>query len=160
MKLTSSSTARRSTATAPFRSSGGPQMPSPVRRIAPKPRRCTDNLPPNEILPARRADNFVLLLFKLTSKISKFDGCSSLSFFCSLLCSIRSYDVFVHDTIERERSCSFHDHYHGQCDRQQMIFNPVPSLVPNQFRNKPVPKVHHCDGSQHREYDHQCCKFC
>src|SRR6266852_7859877 len=56
MKLTSSSTARRRTAMAPLRSFGGPQMPSPVRRMAPKPRRCTEISPPNEIFPAALAE--------------------------------------------------------------------------------------------------------
>ncbi len=39
MKLTPSSMERRSTASASSRSSGSPQMPSPVIRIAPNPRR-------------------------------------------------------------------------------------------------------------------------
>src|SRR6266853_1815793 len=65
MKLTSSSTARRRTASAPFRSFGGPQMPSPVRRIAPKPRRWTEISPPSEIFPARLAE--ISFLFILTS---------------------------------------------------------------------------------------------
>src|SRR6478735_6132972 len=41
MKSTPSSTARRATLTATARSAGSPQMPGPVRRIAPKPRRWT-----------------------------------------------------------------------------------------------------------------------
>src|SRR6266849_462175 len=56
MKLTSSSTARRRTAKAPLRSFGGPQMPSPVSRIAPKPRRCTEISPPSETSPAILAE--------------------------------------------------------------------------------------------------------
>src|SRR6266446_7406591 len=60
-----SSTARRRTASAPFRSFGGPQMPSPVRRIAPKPRRWTEISPPSEIFPARLAESS--FLFILTS---------------------------------------------------------------------------------------------
>src|SRR6266403_797452 len=60
-----SSTARRSTASAPFRAFGGPQMPSPVRRIAPKPRRWTEISPPSEIFPARLAE--ISFLFILTS---------------------------------------------------------------------------------------------
>src|SRR3954466_13795046 len=46
MKLTPSSSARWSTAIASSRSSGSPQIPSPVIRIAPKPRR-------RIVLPAR-----------------------------------------------------------------------------------------------------------
>src|ERR1700712_4650672 len=46
MWLTPSSTARRSTASAPSRSAGGPVIPGPVRRIAPKPRRGTSRAPP------------------------------------------------------------------------------------------------------------------
>src|SRR5580765_1166077 len=62
MKLMPSSTARRSTAMAPLRSFGGPQMPSPVRRIAPKPRRCTEISPPNEIFPTALAETFSLFI--------------------------------------------------------------------------------------------------
>src|ERR1700676_2909367 len=71
MKLTSSATARRRTANAPFRSFGGPQMPSPVRRIAPKPRRWTEISPPSEIVPARLAE--ISFLFILTSNIVNSD---------------------------------------------------------------------------------------
>src|SRR3954468_2746687 len=45
MWLTPSSTARRSTACAVSTSSGRPQMPGPVRRMAPKPRRLTSISP-------------------------------------------------------------------------------------------------------------------
>src|SRR5919107_6238723 len=45
MWLTPSSTARRSTAWAVPTSSGRPQIPGPVRRIAPKPRRQTSSSP-------------------------------------------------------------------------------------------------------------------
>ena len=41
MKSTPSSTARRTTRMHSSRSSGSPQMPGPVSRMAPKPRRCT-----------------------------------------------------------------------------------------------------------------------
>src|SRR6266853_1704915 len=67
MKLISSSTARRRTAKAVLLSFGGPQMPSPVRRIAPKPSRCTEISPPNETFPAAFAESS--FLFILTSKI-------------------------------------------------------------------------------------------
>src|SRR5881397_1287721 len=50
MKLTPSSTARRKTFFAFSRSGGQPQIPSPVRRIAPKPRRLTNRSPPNKNL--------------------------------------------------------------------------------------------------------------
>src|SRR4051812_21942397 len=46
MKLTPSSTARRSTATGASRSSGQPQTPLPVSCIVPKPRRVTVRLAP------------------------------------------------------------------------------------------------------------------
>src|ERR1700675_4776506 len=65
MKLTLSSTARRRTFRAPFRSFGGPQMPAPVRRIAPKPRRWTEISPPSEIFPAKLAE--ISFFFILTS---------------------------------------------------------------------------------------------
>src|SRR5713226_1641075 len=65
MKLMSSSTARRRTANAPLRSFGGPQMPSPVRRIAPKPRRCTEISPPSETFPAAFAESSFLFMIDL-----------------------------------------------------------------------------------------------
>jgi hypothetical protein len=52
MKLTPSSTARRNTAFASSRSAGWPQIPSPVIRMAPKPRRLTVRSPPTSIVPA------------------------------------------------------------------------------------------------------------
>src|SRR5215210_5576754 len=55
MKLTPSSTARRSTRLAASRSGGGPQIPSPVMRIAPKPSRFTSTSPPRETVPAAAA---------------------------------------------------------------------------------------------------------
>src|ERR1700674_2484275 len=65
MKSISSSTARRRTANARVRSFGGPQMPSPVRRIAPKPRRCTEISPPSETSPAKLAESSFLLMVDL-----------------------------------------------------------------------------------------------
>src|ERR1700682_5687635 len=65
MKLISSSTARRRTSNAAFRSLGGPQMPSPVRRIAPKPRRCTEISPPSETSPAKLAESSFLFMIDL-----------------------------------------------------------------------------------------------
>ncbi len=55
MKLTPSSTARRSTACASSRSGGSPQIPRPVIRIAPNPRRLTVRSPPMSIVPASAA---------------------------------------------------------------------------------------------------------
>src|ERR1700682_448075 len=65
MKLISRSRVRRRAANAPLRSFGGPQMPSPVRRIAPKPRRCTESLPPSKTSPAALAERFFLLTIHL-----------------------------------------------------------------------------------------------
>src|SRR5437899_8641291 len=48
MKLTPSSTARCKTFFAFSRSGGQPQIPSPVRRIAPNPSRLTNRSPPNK----------------------------------------------------------------------------------------------------------------
>src|SRR5882762_6548882 len=55
MKLTPSSTARCTTRTAVGTSDGGPQMPGPVMRIAPKPSRFTLRSPPSVIWPAALA---------------------------------------------------------------------------------------------------------
>src|SRR5580700_1264708 len=65
MNWISSSTARRRTANAAFRSRGGPQMPSPVRRIAPKPSRCTDSSPPSKTFPAKLAETSFLFMTDL-----------------------------------------------------------------------------------------------
>src|ERR1035437_9861068 len=51
MKLTPRSTARRRTLSASSGSAGSPQMPDPVMRIAPKPRRLTVVSPPSSITP-------------------------------------------------------------------------------------------------------------
>src|SRR5579871_2074677 len=55
MKFTPNSTARRKTAMAAFLSFGGPQIPSPVMRMAPKPRRLTVSSPPSVMVPAAPA---------------------------------------------------------------------------------------------------------
>src|SRR6266487_6926576 len=55
MKLTPSSTARRSVALAWSASGGSPQMPSPVTRIAPNPIRATTRSPPISMVPAAAA---------------------------------------------------------------------------------------------------------
>src|SRR5947209_7174870 len=55
MKVTPSSTARRSTAIATARSGGAPQMPVPVTRMAPNPRRLTVRSPPTSMVPATAA---------------------------------------------------------------------------------------------------------
>src|SRR5487761_1238727 len=55
MKLTPSSTARRSVALAFSRSGGSPQMPWPVIRIAPNPSRLTVMSPPTSMVPASAA---------------------------------------------------------------------------------------------------------
>src|SRR5258706_12070353 len=63
MKLTPSSTAGRRTASAEAGSFGGPQIPSPVIRIAPKPIRRTVSSPPSETVLAEPANRFPLFLF-------------------------------------------------------------------------------------------------
>src|SRR5216684_5394835 len=60
MKLTPNSMARRRTAIAVAGSLGGPQIPSPVRRMAPKPRRLTVSSPPRAIVPLPAADRLVV----------------------------------------------------------------------------------------------------
>src|SRR5882724_3103304 len=73
MKLTSSSTARRRTAKAPLRSLGGPQIPSPVRRMAPKPRRSTEISPPSETFPATLAEiSFFFTFLFMINHLSRY----------------------------------------------------------------------------------------
>src|SRR6266704_3533109 len=55
MKLTPSSTTRRSVAMAWSRLSGSPQMPGPVIRMAPNPSRLTVRSPPTSMVPAAAA---------------------------------------------------------------------------------------------------------
>src|SRR5260370_9691051 len=55
MKLMPSSSARRSTRLHSSRSAGSPQIPSPVIRIAPKPKRLTGRSPPTSMVPASAA---------------------------------------------------------------------------------------------------------
>src|SRR6266852_13825 len=74
MKLISSSTARRRTASAPLRSLGGPQMPSPVRRIAPKPTRCTEVSLSSETSPAKPAESSFLFIFDLPNSSLALSG--------------------------------------------------------------------------------------
>src|SRR5262249_6765271 len=59
MKLTPSSMARLSTALAWSRSAGSPQIPGPVRRMAPNPSRLTVRSPPMSIVPASAAEGVV-----------------------------------------------------------------------------------------------------
>src|SRR5579872_431038 len=75
MKLTPSSTARRRTAIAALRSFGGPQMPCPVRRMAPKPRRWTVSSPPSDTVPAKLAEiSFALIVASGIASIHLWDG--------------------------------------------------------------------------------------
>src|SRR5215472_607902 len=67
MKLTPSSTTRRSVLMACSRLGGSPQIPRPVIRIAPNPRRLTVRSPPISTVPAAVADGCVLILPSLSS---------------------------------------------------------------------------------------------
>jgi len=60
MKFTPSSTARRNTRMASSWSRGSPQMPGPVRRIAPKPSRTTGMSPPMRNVPLSSAGGVIL----------------------------------------------------------------------------------------------------
>src|SRR5450756_2690932 len=63
MKLTPSSTARRSAAIACSLSGGSPQISLPVMRIAPNPRRLAASSPPIRIVPAADADDWAFMCF-------------------------------------------------------------------------------------------------
>src|SRR5580704_1514361 len=65
MKLTPSSTTRRSVAMAWSRLGGSPQMPRPVIRIAPNPRRLTVRSPPTSMVPAAAAVGCALTAYLL-----------------------------------------------------------------------------------------------
>src|ERR1700733_2119602 len=66
MKLTPSSTARRRTFCALSRSLGSPQIPSPVMRIAPKPRRLMVRSPPTAKVPLAVAFTAVVVVILLS----------------------------------------------------------------------------------------------
>src|SRR6266446_1705299 len=74
MKLTLSSIARRSAAFASSRFGGSPQIPSPVIRIAPKPRRFTVRSPPMLIVPAADASGCPLIDSLLLSPSDRLGG--------------------------------------------------------------------------------------
>src|SRR6266481_3097090 len=84
IKLTPSSIARRRTAIAAAGSLGGPQIPSPVIRMAPKPRRLTVSSPPSETFPPLAADRLVVFPFIFT--LQKY------------LCTFARSDYFVNFT--------------------------------------------------------------
>src|SRR6266851_6131047 len=74
MKLTPSSTTRRSVAMAWSRLGGSPQIPDPVIRMAPKPSRLTVRSPPTSIVPAAAAVGCAFtpyLLLVLTVSLSR-----------------------------------------------------------------------------------------
>src|SRR5215208_4041892 len=60
IKLTPSSTDRWSTRTASSRSLGGPQIPEPVSRMAPKPMRLTVRPAPSVMVPAAAAGTVIV----------------------------------------------------------------------------------------------------
>src|SRR5438445_47471 len=67
MKLIPRSSARRSTRLHSSRSAGSPQIPSPVRRMAPKPKRLTGRSPPMSMVPASAALMVVVVRSAMTS---------------------------------------------------------------------------------------------
>src|SRR4030081_1598467 len=69
MKLTPSSMARRRPAIAAPGSLGGPQIPSPVIRMAPKPSRLTVSSPPSETEPLAAADVLIASFFMLILQV-------------------------------------------------------------------------------------------
>src|ERR1700736_1397474 len=68
MKVTPSSTARRSTRLHSSGSAGSPQMPGPVRRMAPKPIRLTVRSSPSAVVPAAAA--LVAVVFFISGLLS------------------------------------------------------------------------------------------
>src|SRR5713226_113279 len=67
MKLMPSSRTRRSTRLHSSRSAGSPQIPSPVMRIAPKPKRLTGRSPPMSMVPASAALMVVVVRSAMSS---------------------------------------------------------------------------------------------
>src|SRR5207253_3302543 len=88
-------------------------------------------------------------------------GCSrlpgpppSLSFGCYGL--FQSRDMFVDKTIQRERSRALNYHYQSQCDRQQMVLNPVSLLVSEPVQKEAESEMNSCNSTHHREHDDYC----
>src|SRR5437588_8013841 len=71
MKLTPRSMARRRTAIAAAASFGGPQIPSPVIRMAPKPIRWTLSAPPSDTVPLEAAGRFPFCSFMCILQVMK-----------------------------------------------------------------------------------------
>src|SRR5467141_4263909 len=75
----------------------------------------------------------------------------SLSFSCYGL--FQSRNMFVDKTIQRERSRALDYHYQGQCDRQQMVLNPVSFLVSEPVQKEAESEMNSCNSAHHRERD-------
>src|ERR1700739_2223896 len=67
---------------------------------------------------------------------------------CGLL---RCRKMFVDKTIEGERSRALDYHYQRQCDRQQMVLNPVSWLVSEPVQEKAKSEMNSCNSAHHRE---------
>src|SRR5947208_15683682 len=85
-------------------------------------------------------------------------GCSrlpgpppSLSVACYGL--FQSRDMFVDKTIQRERSRALDYHYQGQCDRQQMVLNPVSFLASEPVQKEAESEMNSCNSTHHGERD-------
>src|SRR5579862_5941993 len=64
--------------------------------------------------------------------------------------------MFVHQTIQRERSRALDQHYQRQSDRQQMVFNSVSFLRSEPVQKKAEPKMNRGNRAHHREHDDEC----
>jgi len=68
---------------------------------------------------------------------------------------LRSRKMFVDKTIQRERSRALDYHYQRQCDRQQMVFNPVSLLGSEPVQKEAESPMNSCNSAHHRERDEQ-----
>src|SRR5260221_619294 len=105
MKLIPKPMARRRTAIAALRSLGGPQIPSPVRRMAPKPRRLTVSSPPKSIVPQSAADRLVafsLMFFLQRRSFVRYRLVYSAACQCELLAHFNCGGLVLPDPPERD----------------------------------------------------------
>src|SRR5207244_13267076 len=72
---------------------------------------------------------------------------------CCLLRTVPIRDMFVDKTIQRERSRALDYHYQGQCDRQQMVLNPVTFLASEPVQKEAESEMNSCNSTHHGERD-------
>src|SRR5258708_20121793 len=63
--------------------------------------------------------------------------------------------MFVDNAIQLECSRALDPHYQGQCDREQMVFDPVSFLVSKPVQKEAESEMNRCNSAHHRKRDDQ-----